>query len=91
MIIEILYFPDCPNYLPAVAQVRKALQEEHVSAEVRHVAVLDGNQAAAMGFVGSPSVRINGVDVEPTISSANTLGLCCRTYAGGNGCVARIP
>ena len=85
MIIEILYFRECPNYLPAVAHVQKALEQEHVSAEVRHVEVLDGTQAAAMGFLGSPSVRINGVDIEPTIRSASTLGFCCRTYAGGKG------
>ena len=85
MIIEILYFRDCPNYLPAVANVRKALREERVSAEVRHVEVLDGAQAAATGFLGSPSVRVNGVDVEPTARSATTEGFCCRTYIGANG------
>jgi len=85
VIIEILYFRDCPNYLPAVANVRKALREERVSAEVRHVEVLDDAQAAATGFLGSPSVRVNGFDVEPTARSATTEGLCCRTYIGANG------
>jgi hypothetical protein len=85
MIIEILYFRNCPNYLPAVANVQKALQEERVPAEVRHVDVLDDTQAVATGFLGSPSVRVNGVDVEPTARAATTVGLCCRTYIGGNG------
>ena len=85
MIIEILYFHDCPNYLPAVANVQKALQEERVPAEVRHIEVLDHTQAAATGFLGSPSVRVNGVDVEPTARSATTVGRCCRTYIGWNG------
>ena len=39
MIIEILYFRDCPNYLPAVVNVQKALEEERVQAEVKHVEV----------------------------------------------------
>lgn len=83
MIIEILYFPDCPNYLPAVAHVQSALQEEGVSAEVKHVQVLDAATATAMRFLGSPSVRINGVDVEPSARSGSGSGLCCRTYRGG--------
>lgn len=84
MIIEILYFPECPHYLPAVENVRKALKEERVAAEVRHVPVADGAQAAATGFPGSPSVRVNGMDVESPAPSGIS-ALCCRTYAGENG------
>jgi hypothetical protein len=83
--IEILYFPDCPNYLPAVEHVQKALQEELVSAEIKHVAVLDAATATATRFLGSPSVRINGVDVEPSARSGGAPGMCCRTYRAGSG------
>jgi len=85
MIIEILYFPDCPNYLSAVAHVNEALQEEHASAEVRHLKVLDAATAAAMNFLGSPSIRINGVDIETSARSGGAPGLCCRTYVGQGG------
>ena len=84
MIIEILYFPGCPHYLPAVENVRRALEDERVAAEVRHVRVEDGTQAAATGFPGSPSVRVNGMDVEWP-APPGTAGLCCRTYASENG------
>jgi len=83
--IEILYFPDCPNYLPAVEHVQKALRKEHVSAEISHVAVLNAATATATRFLGSPSVRINGVDVEPSARSGGAPGMCCRTYRAGNG------
>lgn len=83
MIIEILYFPDCPNYLLAVEHVKQALQEEGVSAEIKHMQVLDGVTAMAIHFLGSPTVRINGVDVEPSARSGSASGLCCRTYRGG--------
>ena len=84
MTIEILYFPDCPNYLPAFEHVQKALQEEHVSAEIKHVAVLNAATATATRFLGSPSVRINGADVEPSARSGSAPGMCCRTYLAGN-------
>ena len=80
MTIEILYIPDCPNYLPAVEHVQNALQEEGVSAEIKHVQVVDGATATSIRFLGSPTVRINGVDVEPSAGSEGASGLCCRTY-----------
>ena len=82
MTIEILHFSDCPNYPLAVERVRAALQDEHVSAEIRHVPVLDAATAAAAGFPGSPTIRINGVDVEPSARGSSASGLCCRTYRG---------
>jgi hypothetical protein len=81
MTIEILYFHGCPNYLPAVERVQKALEVERVSAEVKHVEVPDAETAAARGFLGSPTIRVNGLDVEPQARSGGAVGLCCRTYA----------
>ena len=84
MTIEILHFPDCPNYRLAVERVQRALQEEHFgSAEIKHVQVLDAATAAATRFLGSPTIRINGIDVEPSARSGRTAGMCCRTYRGG--------
>ena len=85
MTIEILYFSDCPNYLQAVEHVQTALQKEHVSAEIKHVTVLDAATAIATRFLGSPSVRINGIDVEPSARSGGVPGVCCRTYRAANG------
>jgi hypothetical protein len=85
MTIEILCFPDCPNYLPAVEHVQVALQEEHASAEIKHVQVLDAATATATGFLGSPTVRINGIDIEPSARSGGNAGMCCRTYGAGSG------
>ena len=85
MTIEILYFPDCPNYLPAVQHVQEALREEHRSAAIQCVQVLDAANAAATAFLGSPTVRINGIDVETSARSRGNTGMCCRTYDGGSG------
>lgn len=82
MIIEILYFPECPNYLPAVEHVHKALEQEHAFAEIKHLQVLDAATAAATRFLGSPTIRINGIDVEPSARSDGAAGMCCRTYRG---------
>jgi hypothetical protein len=83
--IEILYFPNCPNYLPAVEHVQRALREEHASAEIKHVQVLDVATATATRFPGSPSVRINGIDIELSARSDGAVGMCCRTYRDVSG------
>jgi hypothetical protein len=80
MKIEVLYFDGCPNHKPAVEQVRQLLGEEGVSAEVLEVSVRDESIAQKVGFLGSPSVRVNGLDVEPEARAALEYGMTCRTY-----------
>jgi hypothetical protein len=80
MTIELLYFTDCPNYEPALAGIREALQQEKMLTDISKVEVTDQAMAEAVGFLGSPTVRVNGVDVEPSARIATSVGMCCRTY-----------
>jgi len=83
MKIEVLYFDGCPNHKPAVKQVQQLVREERVSAEVLEVNVSDASIAQKVGFLGSPSVRVNGLDVEPEARAAREYGMMCRTYSVG--------
>ena len=80
MKIEVLYFDGCPNHKPSVERVRQLLREEGVSAEVLEVHVSDASVAQNVGFLGSPSVRVNGLDVEAQARTAHEYGMMCRTY-----------
>jgi hypothetical protein len=80
MKVEVLYFKGCPNYESAVAQVRKAVSEEHVSAVVEEVEVRDAAMAQEIGFLGSPTIRVNGLDIEEGARTAVGFGFGCRTY-----------
>ena len=84
MKVEVLYFAGCPNYAPAVSQVREALEHEGVTAEMVEVEVTDTATAQSVGFLGSPTIRINGLDVEPSARSVHSYGLSCRTYTAEN-------
>ena len=66
-------------------RLRAALDAERVIAEVTEVAVEEPALAQRLKFLGSPSVRINGVDVEPAARHAKHFGLMCRTYATPHG------
>jgi hypothetical protein len=81
MKIEVLYFEGCPNHKPVVERVRQLIREERVSAEVLEVNVTDAAVAQELGFLGSPSIRVNGVDVEPGARGVREYGMMCRTYA----------
>jgi copper chaperone CopZ len=83
MRIEILYFDGCPNHESAVQLVRDMLTEEGMAAQVDEVKVPDEASARAIGFLGSPSIRVNGLDVEPAARSLSESGMMCRTYMVG--------
>ncbi len=80
MKIEVLYFKGCPNHQPTVEQVRQALSAERVTHVVEEIEVRDASMAQAMGFLGSPSVRVDGLDIEKDARNAQGVGFGCRTY-----------
>jgi hypothetical protein len=79
--IEILYFDGCPNHRPAIQRVESILKEEGICATISEVNVHDAAVARQFRFLGSPSVRVNGLDVEVAVRSADGYGMACRTYA----------
>ncbi len=83
MKIEVLYFPGCPNYLPAVERIEKVLASESLRVEVRSIAVSSDAETREWMFPGSPTIRVDGEDVEP--DQTVTPALKCRLYAGLSG------
>ncbi len=81
--IEVLYFEDCPNHRPTVESIRAIMHEEGCRADVREVLVPDVSTAERMKFLGSPTVRVNGIDIEPAARDRRDFGLMCRRYASG--------
>ena len=80
MKVEVLYFKGCPNHLPTVERVRETLHGMGLHEEIREIEVDTMDKAKTNGFLGSPSVRIGGVDIEPSAREIKTFGLTCRTY-----------
>jgi len=90
MKIEVLYFSGCPNHAPAVERVKEALRSEGLSGEIVEIEVPDTETALRLKFLGSPSIRVNGLDVEPEARSRGEFGMMCRTYADGC-CQSGLP
>lgn len=78
--IEVLYFAGCPNHESTVELVREVVRELELDATVREVSVETVETALRLRFLGSPSVRVNGRDIEPAARERSDFGLCCRIY-----------
>jgi len=84
MTIELLYIQGCPNHVPVMNMLRETLDSLGREDEIHQVEVHTKAEAEAVRFVGSPSIRINGSDIEPWARIAKGYGLSCRTYLNGS-------
>lgn len=78
--VEVLGFPGCPNLESTLELVRRAAASVGVPAEIRVVDVESPDAAERLRFLGSPSVRVDGRDVEPGAQARDSFALACRVY-----------
>lgn len=83
MKVEVFYFEGCPNYKPTVKRVQSVMKKQGIAAKLAEVEVANAEAARAVGFLGSPTIRVNGLDIDPASRSATEAGFACRCYAGG--------
>ena len=88
--VELLWWRECPSWERASELVREemaALGLDPEALEVREVAT-DGD-AEREGFVGSPTIRVNGADIQPP--GEEPVGLTCRVYRRRDGRISPLP
>ncbi len=78
--VEVLVVSGCPGTALAIARVREATEALGIETNLRVVTVDGEEHARALGFIGSPTVRVEGADVEVGVSMP--IGLSCRLYPG---------
>jgi hypothetical protein len=88
--VEILYFEDCPNHEPARVLVERIAAELRVEPEIHVVEVPDAATAMRLRFLGSPTVRVDGRDVEPGAEERREFVLACRVFRSRRG-FSRLP
>jgi hypothetical protein len=90
MTIEILYFDGCPNHERLLEQLPGLLKREGIDAQIVLRKVIDAAQAERERFLGSPTIRVEGRDVDPDAGQREDYGLKCRIYQTPNG-LAGLP
>jgi hypothetical protein len=88
--IELLWWEGCPSTDKARADLRDALAELGLDGvEIREREIKTDAHADAVGFVGSPTILIDGEDLVPTPDEP--AGLNCRIYRRRDGRIAPTP
>jgi hypothetical protein len=80
--VEVMYFDGCPNVELALDRVRAAIASARMDGNVDIVLsrIADDVEAARKRFLGSPTIQIDGHDVEPEAAMRDDYGLQCRVY-----------
>ncbi len=81
MKVQVLFIANCPNHAPTVARIRAVLHARGAADSVEEIEIRSDEDAKSWSFLGSPSVRINGLDIEPEARQVRHFGLGCRSYA----------
>jgi hypothetical protein len=90
MQIELLYWEGCPSYPEAKAMLEDVLTRRGIDAPIRMREVRTNEEAQALRFPGSPTIRIDGRDVDPAGADARP-ALNCRIYHLPDGRVSPVP
>jgi hypothetical protein len=88
--VEFLYWEGCPSYPEARRLLGEVLAERAIDAEVKVQEVRSQAEAEDLGFPGSPTIRVDGRDVDPDGATARP-ALMCRIYRKPDGGVSPVP
>jgi hypothetical protein len=86
-LVEVLTFAGCPNGPAALRLVEQLSSELRLDPEIRLVDVPDQEAAVRAGFLGSPTIRVDGADIDPHIRrlDGSPLGMSCRIFSTDAG------
>jgi hypothetical protein len=83
--VEILVIDGCANAEPARELVERIARELGIEADIRLVTVPDNEAAEQARFLGSPSIRVEGQDIEPGAENRGNYVVACRVYRTPTG------
>ncbi len=90
MRIDFFFWKDCPSHPEARALLREVLDAAGIDAEVVEREVFSEQEAEELAFPGSPTIRVDGRDVDPAGASTRP-ALTCRIYHLPGGRVSPVP
>ena len=88
--IELLYWEGCPSHPEAKALLEQVLTELGRDDKIVMKEVANDEEAERLRFPGSPTIRVDGRDVDPEGAEARP-SLTCRIYHLPNGRVSPVP
>jgi hypothetical protein len=88
--VEFLYWEGCPSHDEALVLLQDVLQAQELDVEIVVREVTSEEEAVALGFPGSPTIRVDGRDVDPS-GESEPAALTCRIYRLEDGRPSPVP
>ena len=89
MRVELLYADGDPAAMPARQNLVEVLTEDAFETPIQMIAIGSDEDAQLLGMRGSPTIRIDGVDIDPDWDGP--IGVAPRTYGTDDGPVPNKP
>jgi hypothetical protein len=92
--VEYLWWAECPSHDAGYVLLEQALAAEGVTVPIRSFEIVDDDAARRYAFPGSPTIRLNGQDIDPLpepTGAAEPFALTCRAYRREDGRIAPLP
>jgi hypothetical protein len=83
--VELLYFEGCPHWQQTRATIERVSSELRGETDIHLVKVRDPDAAVKARFLGSPTVRVDGRDIEPGADDRQEYVFACRVYKTAAG------
>jgi len=88
--VELLFWKECPSYPEALELLRDVLAARGLVDGVELREVRTQEEAEALAFPGSPTIRVDGRDVDAA-GAGSRPALSCRIYHLPDGRVSPVP
>jgi hypothetical protein len=88
--IEMLFWEGCPSHPEALELLQAVLRERGIEEPIELREVFTLEDAVELGFPGSPTIRIDGRDVDP-VGATDPPALTCRVYRLPDGRPSPVP
>ena len=89
--VEFLYWQDCPSHTEALERMRKVMADMGDQSPIELIEVFTEGDAGRLDFPGSPTIRIDGKDVDPSGAEKMGTALTCRIYRLEDGRFSPLP
>lgn len=87
--VELLVTEGCPHLETARRDLEAVLRESIIETPIQVVIVSSPEDAEFLRFPGSPTIRVNGEDIDP--QPELPIALACRVYRAPDGRLAGTP
>jgi hypothetical protein len=88
--VELFFWEGCPSYPEAQTLLQDVLEERGLADPIRMREVRTDEEARELRFPGSPTIRIDGRDIDPA-GAESPASLSCRIYYLPDGRSSPVP